>query len=68
MALIFGRKKRIALHSFRHTVASHLIVRGMPLRYVQELLGHSTPQATLRYVNLNINDIQKEYRRCVEGE
>jgi integrase/recombinase XerD len=61
-------KKRIAIHSFRHTVATHLIQNGMPLRYVQELLGHDTQNATLRYVNLCISDLQKDYERCLKKE
>ncbi len=58
-------KKRIGIHSFRHTVATHLIQNGMPLRDVQELLGHSSQNATLRYVNLCISDLQKDYETCL---
>lgn len=57
-------KKRITLHSFRHTVATHLIEWGMPLRHVQELLGHSDMRYTMRYVQLNVKTLAKEYLRC----
>lgn len=34
-------------HSLRHTYATFLLSNGIPLKYVQEQLGHSTPQTTL---------------------
>ena len=56
-------KKRISTHSFRHTVATHLIQAGMPIRQVQVLLGHKLLDTTARYLQLSIRDLQKEYRR-----
>ena len=53
----------ITVHTFRHTAATHLLQNGMPLRHVQELLGHQKMNTTGRYVHLNIKDLQKEYNK-----
>ena len=43
-----GRK--ITPHSARHSLASVLEKKGTPLRYIQELLGHSDLKTTLGYL------------------
>lgn len=35
------------LHDIRHTTASLLLARRVPITYVAKMLGHSTPQVTL---------------------
>jgi integrase len=39
----------------RHTCASHLVMKGVPMRTVQEILGHSTIGMTERYSHLAPN-------------
>jgi integrase len=33
---------RITWHDLRHTYGSHLAMRGVPLKVIQELMGHAT--------------------------
>jgi integrase len=44
--------RRIGWHVLRHTFASHLAAAGVPIRVVQDLLGHSTITMTMRYAHL----------------
>ena len=44
--------RRIRWHDLRHSFASQLASAGVPLRQVQEWLGHSTITMTMRYAHL----------------
>ena len=38
--------KHATIHTMRHTFASHLVMKGVSIRTVQELLGHSSISVT----------------------
>src|ERR1041384_8206990 len=42
----------IGWHVARHSFASHLVMRGVPIRAVQELMGHASIVITQRYAHL----------------
>jgi integrase len=44
--------RNIGWHTLRHTFASHLAMRGVPMTAVQTLLGHSSITTTMRYAHL----------------
>jgi site-specific recombinase XerD len=58
--------RRIGWHVLRHTFASHLVMRGVPLKAVQELMGHATVEMTMRYAHLSPN-VPRDAVRCLDA-
>lgn len=51
-AVAAAEVRRGTVHDLRHTYASHLVLDGVPLRVVQQLLGHASVRTTERYSHL----------------
>jgi site-specific recombinase XerD len=53
---------RIVPHQFRHTYASEMLRAGVGLPALMNLLGHVDPDMTMRYLDVTLTDIQREFQ------
>jgi integrase/recombinase XerD len=59
-----GLLKSVSPHSFRHSLATHLIENGADVRTVQEILGHANIATTQIYTSVSREHLRRVYARA----
>src|SRR5271166_4383841 len=57
-----GLSTRIVPHQFRHTYASEMLRAGVGFPALMKLLGHTSPEMTLCYVEVASADLHREFQ------
>jgi len=52
---------RIVPHQFRHSYATEMLRSGVGFPAVMKLLGHTSPEMTMRYIDVALSDLQREF-------
>jgi len=57
-----GLSTRIVPHQFRHTYATEMLRAGVSFPVLMKLLGHTSPEMTMRYLDVALTDLQREFQ------
>jgi integrase len=61
IAAAVGIKTRIVPHQFRHSFGTEMLRAGVSLPVLMKLLGHKSPNMTMRYLEVSLLDVQHEF-------
>jgi site-specific recombinase XerD len=55
-----------SVHTMRHSCSVRWLNRGISIHIVKMLLGHRSIMSTSHYLNLSLDMVVAEYRRCLD--
>ena len=56
-----GLSTRIVPHQLRHTYATEMLRAGVSFPALMKLLGHTSPEMTMQYLDVALTDLQREF-------
>ena len=56
-----GLSTRIVPHLLRHTFATEMLRAGVTFPALMKLLGHTSPEMTMQYLDVALHDLQREF-------
>lgn len=62
---VFGDRKKVTPHIFRHTTATTAMKNGMPIQSIQIMLGHSRIDTTMIYAHSDDSLVKYEHEKTV---
>jgi integrase len=57
-----GLSTRIVPHQLRHTYATQMLRAGVSFPALMKLLGHTSPEMTMQYLDVALTDLQREFQ------
>jgi integrase/recombinase XerD len=58
-----GLNENVTVHSLRHTFATTLLSKSLPLPFIQALMGHRSSQTTSRYLHIQNNQLSEAFNK-----
>jgi site-specific recombinase XerD len=65
---VVGIKKSLSSHTARHTAATLMVRKGLPIEYIRDILGHTSTQTTEIYARIEKQGIREQMMKITKKE